>query len=160
MKNSHSGFLLLVFTLSILGVNKAPAVTLRQMAAACGIKYGTCDGPRSDAPFAALMARESNVITAQNCLKFASTQPQQNQFSFSTSDGLAQFCQQHNIEFRGHVLIWHEALPSWVSDGSFNRQQMLAIMKNHITTVVGRYQGQIKEWDVVNEGIDVFIARQ
>jgi len=150
MNSGSLAVILLALIYGSIGTVSSSAATLREMAAACGIKYGTCDGPRSDAPFAALMARESNVITAQNCLKFSATEPRQNQFSFSTPDGLAQFCQQNNIEFRGHCLIWHEALPSWVSDGNFNRQQMLAIMKNHITTVVGRYKGQIREWDVVN----------
>lgn len=42
--------------------------------------------------------------------------------------------------------------------GSFNgprasRDELLARMSNHIHTVVGRYQGKIKSWDVVNEAI-------
>jgi endo-1,4-beta-xylanase len=101
-----------------------------------------------------LIAQQCNIIVAENCLKFGATEPQQNQFSWGSPDALAQFCQQNGILFRGHCLVWHQALPSWVTSGSFNRQQMLDILKNHINNVVGRYKGKIVEWDVVNEAID------
>lgn len=151
--NAYRLLAVIGLTGGILGGINPCAATLRELAAACGIKYGTCDGPLSDAPFAALMARECNIITAQSCLKFSATEPQQNQFNFGSPDALAQFCQQNNIQFRGHCLVWHQALSSWVTNGNFNRQQMLAILKNHISTVVGRYKGRIVEWDVVNEAI-------
>ena len=34
------------------------------------------------------------------------------------------------------------------------RELLLARMKTHIQTEVGRYKGKIKGWDVVNEAID------
>jgi GH35 family endo-1,4-beta-xylanase len=61
------------------------------------------------------------------------------------------------MSVRGHCLAWHSQLPTWVSsDGKKNDQkwsktEALEILRNHITQVVGRYRGKIKEWDVVNE---------
>ncbi len=34
-----------------------------------------------------------------------------------------------------------------------SREELLAVMREHIHTVVGRYKGKIKVWDVVNEAI-------
>ena len=35
-----------------------------------------------------------------------------------------------------------------------DRETLLARMRDHIRTVVGRYKGKIHGWDVVNEAID------
>jgi endo-1,4-beta-xylanase len=58
----------------------------------------------------------------------------------------------------GHTLVWHSQLPHWVhqdaSGAPVTRDTLLARMREHIQTVVGRYRGRIKGWDVVNEALD------
>jgi len=41
-----------------------------------------------------------------------------------------------------------------VKGSTFTRDEMIAILKDHILTLVGRYKGKIKDWDVINEAID------
>src|SRR5207237_10886462 len=58
----------------------------------------------------------------------------------------------------GHTLVWHSQLPRWVHHDStgaaVSRETLLARMRDHIMTVVGRYRGRIKGWDVVNEALN------
>src|SRR5947207_10533674 len=58
----------------------------------------------------------------------------------------------------GHTLVWHNQTPQWVfQDSSGNpvsRDTLLARLRDHIHTVVGRYRGRIKGWDVVNEALN------
>jgi endo-1,4-beta-xylanase len=58
----------------------------------------------------------------------------------------------------GHTLVWHSQTPRWVFENAqgqpLSRDELLARMKNHISTVVGRYKGRIKGWDVVNEALN------
>lgn len=98
-----------------------------------------------------------NMLVAENEMKFDVLEPSRGQFNFWAADNLVNFAQKNNMSVRGHCLAWHSQLPTWVSsDGKKNDQkwsktEAMEILRNHITQVVGRYRGKIKEWDVVNE---------
>jgi endo-1,4-beta-xylanase len=70
------------------------------------------------------------------------------------------FAQRNNIKIRGHNLCWHTQVPRWIFTDSthtppdtVSKEVLLKRLKDHITTVVSRYKGQIYAWDVVNEVI-------
>ncbi len=98
---------------------------------------------------------EFNMLVAENAMKFGPMRPQPGVFNFASSDHLIVFAQEHQMTPRGHALIWHNQLPQWVNEGEFTRDSLLSVMEEHITKVVGRYKGIIREWDVVNEAIDM-----
>ncbi|MBN1125339.1 MAG: endo-1,4-beta-xylanase [Sedimentisphaerales bacterium] len=58
----------------------------------------------------------------------------------------------------GHTLVWHGQTPRWVyrdeSGNPLTRDALLARMEDHIMTVVGRFKGRVKGWDVVNEALN------
>jgi endo-1,4-beta-xylanase len=103
--------------------------------------------------YGALVAREFNQITADNAMKFKSLQPLRTVYDFKVPDRLVAFARQNEMQVRGHTLIWHQQLPGWVENGNFTRDEMIAILKDHVTTVVSHYRGQVAYWDVVNEAI-------
>lgn len=108
----------------------------------------------------ALVGNQFNMIVGENEMKFDATEPEQNQFSFGGSDAIMWVADRYHQEVRGHTLVWHSQVPAWVSqDGKknnhdYSKEQLLAILKNHIFQVVGKYKGQIREWDVCNEVLD------
>ena len=57
----------------------------------------------------------------------------------------------------GHTLMWHSQPPAWVfqdeKGGPLAREELLKRLRDHIHTVVGRYKGRVKGWDVVNEAV-------
>lgn len=104
-----------------------------------------------------LLSKHFNSITAENDMKFEELQPLEGQFTFEKADKLAAFASENGMKMRGHTLVWHNQTPDWVfQDGKgekIDRDQLLQRMKDHITTVMQRYKGQIYGWDVVNEAV-------
>lgn len=101
-----------------------------------------------------VLATEFNALTSANGMKMGPLVPIQGQYTWEFADALVDFTEDNNMEMHGHALVWHTQLPSWVENGTFNRDQMIDVMHNHIDTVAGRYAGRIDIWDVVNEAID------
>jgi len=111
-----------------------------------------------DAANAALVKREFNTISPENVLKWVIVHPQPNQYDFAPADKYVDFGQRNGMFIVGHTLVWHSQVPAWVFKDEqgqpLTRDALLARMKDHIQTVVGRYKGRIKGWDVVNEALN------
>ena len=105
-----------------------------------------------------LVTRQFNTISPENLLKFQSLHPEPDRFTFDAADRYVAFGQDRGMAVIGHNLVWHSQTPRWVWDGAngalADRATMLARMRTHISTVVGRYKGRIRGWDVVNEALN------
>lgn len=111
-----------------------------------------------DARGAALVKAQYNTISPENVLKWESVHPQLGTFDFTRSDRFVAFGEANNMFVVGHTLVWHSQVPRWVfqdaSGQPLGRDSLLNRMREHIHTVVGRYKGRIKGWDVVNEALE------
>ncbi len=104
-------------------------------------------------------------------------------YDFGPADAYVNFGLKNHMYIVGHTLVWHGQTPGWVFAGTnpppvetnapapdgrrfgrfrggfgFNgprasREELLQRMHDHIFTVMRRYKGKIKVWDVVNEAI-------
>jgi len=129
--------------------------SLRAHASARGLFYGAAVDTgllRTDAAYRALLAGQCNIVVAENAMKWAAIHPEPDRYAFEQGDELVAFAEQHAMQVRGHNLCWHEALPSWFAS-TVNPGNARQILTEHIRTVVGRYKGRIRAWDVVNEAI-------
>jgi GH35 family endo-1,4-beta-xylanase len=102
----------------------------------------------------AIVAGEFAMITPANSMKMNIIEPTQGVFDYTDTDALAAWAEQNGLEFRGHPLVWHTQTPAWLTDGTFDRQQMIDIMFAHIDGLMKHYPGKFPYWDVVNEAID------
>jgi endo-1,4-beta-xylanase len=111
-----------------------------------------------DAAAVDLVTRQFNSITPENLLKFESVQRQPGVFTFDAQDRYVAFGAARGMAVIGHTLVWHSQTPAWVwagkGGGLADRATMLERMQTHIATVVGRYKGRIRGWDVVNEALN------
>ena len=111
-----------------------------------------------DARGAALVKHHYNTTSPENVLKWESVHPRLDGYDFALPDAYVQFGERNGMFIVGHTLVWHNQTPRWVfQDATGNpvsRDTLLARMRDHIHTVVGRYRGRIKGWDVVNEALN------
>jgi endo-1,4-beta-xylanase len=112
----------------------------------------------ADPVAAEIITRQFNQISPENALKFQPTQPAADRYTFEAADRYVQFGLDRHMQVIGHNLVWHSQTGAWVFQGAdgqpADRETLLARMRDHIHTVVGRYRGRIHGWDVVNEAID------
>jgi len=130
----------------------------------------------------ALIKSQFNQITAENDMKWVNIHPREgvDGYEFAPADAFVAFGEKHGLQLVGHTLVWHNQTPDWVFAGTnpppasanpsgkkepgymrpvyagprASRAELLERMREHIHTVVARYKGKVKVWDVVNEALD------
>ncbi|MDR2496054.1 MAG: endo-1,4-beta-xylanase [Tannerellaceae bacterium] len=122
-----------------------------------GTAMNTSQIMEKDTPAVQLIRKHFNGIVAENCMKSMYLQPREGEFYFDEADRLVAFGEKYGITVTGHTLIWHSQAPRWFfTDGggkTVSREVLIERMRKHIHTVVGRYKGRVKGWDVVNEAV-------
>ncbi|HXM57065.1 MAG TPA: endo-1,4-beta-xylanase [Candidatus Dormibacteraeota bacterium] len=148
------GLLLIGLAASLRPHPAAAADPLRALATAKGLQMGTAvqaSALANDAKYSAGVSREFNSVTPENEMKWDATEPSQGQFNFGNADAIVNFATANNETVRGHNLVWHSQLPSWVTNSGFTAAQVKQVMLNHIAGVAGHFKGKVISWDVVNE---------
>lgn len=104
-----------------------------------------------------IVKRHFNAIVAENCMKMEEVHPADGVYNFKEADKFVNFGIENGLTVTGHCLIWHSQCPEWFfldeKGNTVSAEVLKQRMKEHITTVVTRYKGKIKGWDVVNEAI-------
>lgn len=104
-----------------------------------------------------VVLREFNSITAENAMKPQPTEPKKGEFNWEDADRIADFCRANGIKMRGHTLMWHSQIGSWMYQDEkgnlLSKEEFYANMKHHIQAIVNRYKDVVYCWDVVNEAV-------
>ncbi|KAK1569429.1 family 10 glycosyl hydrolase [Colletotrichum navitas] len=104
----------------------------------------------NNAKNAAILKSDFGVLTPENSMKWQSIEPTKGNFNWAGADALVNFATQNGQKVRGHTLVWHSQLASYVSNIK-DKATLTKTIEDHISAVVGRYKGKIMHWDVVNE---------
>ena len=123
-----------------------------------GVAMNAAQITGADSASVEIIKNQFNSITAENCMKSEELQPIEGEFNFELADKFVKFGEENNMYIIGHTLIWHSQAPKWFftdeKGTDVSREVLIERMKKHIFTVVGRYKGKVKGWDVVNEAFE------
>jgi endo-1,4-beta-xylanase len=140
-----------------LAVPALDGKALRELAAERGLGIGAAVAANPilcEPAYAEVLKREFNMLATENALKFGPVHPAPDRYEWSGADAIVEYAEANDMLVRGHTLVWHHQLPAWVEKGTWTREELMAVLEDHIQTVVGRYRGRIAAWDVVNEALD------
>jgi endo-1,4-beta-xylanase len=141
-----------------VGVRSDPSLkTLRQLGDKAHLKMGVAvgmDALHQDATYRHLAATQFSSVTPENVMKWEVIEPKQGVYDYSQADELIRFAKKNHQIVRGHTLVWHNQLPTWVTSGTFTSDQFRTIMRRHIRTEMTHFKGDITQWDVVNEAFN------
>ncbi|KAB8165734.1 1,4-beta-xylanase [Streptomyces sp. 3MP-14] len=104
-----------------------------------------------DCEYRKILGKQFSSLSPENQMKWEFIHPEPDRYAFEAADAIVDFAEENDQVVRGHTLLWHSQNPAWLEEGDFTDEELRAILRDHITTVVGRYAGRIQQWDVANE---------
>lgn len=151
--------LLLLFQRQSLATPDLPSPPLKTLAAQHGIQLGNFAIPSRlhEKPYREILTSQFDFALVDNQPNWhftdADLRPSPTKYNFKRIDEVVKFAQAHNMPIQVHHFVWGEEkwLPDWLKQGHYSKAQLLSIIHDHISTVGGRYKGQVREWSVVNE---------
>jgi endo-1,4-beta-xylanase len=127
---------------------------LRAAADAAGKLVGTAvqSSYLNDARYAAVFARHFNYVTAEYEMKWDPIERTRGAEDFGAADAIVNYALSRGMRVKGHALVWHQAVPSWVN--GLAAADLRVELERHIRSVAAHFRGRVVDWDVVNEAVD------
>ena len=128
--------------------------TLRSLAEEAGIEFGVAvntDLLANNGKYRHIVNTQYSSVTAENVMKWEALNPAPGVYDWAAAEELIANAEANGQVVRGHTLVWHNQLPTWLTTGDYSAEELRAILENHVRTVAGHFAGRIQQWDVVNE---------
>jgi endo-1,4-beta-xylanase len=77
------------------------------------------------------------------------------EYDLKTIDRAVDYATGNGWRIRAMHLVWGalevHAIPDWILNGNFTRDEYIDILEQHVKTMVGNYKGRVHEWSIANE---------
>lgn len=99
-------------------------------------------------------ASRFSVTAFGNEMKWYFTEKTRGEEDYAIPDAMLQFCEQNNIDVRGHNIVWDDPRyqPTWIN-GETTSEDLKEVVEKRMNSVILRYKGRLIHWDVENENL-------
>jgi endo-1,4-beta-xylanase len=101
----------------------------------------------------ARMAAEMDLFTPESNFQWSAMEPKPGQWNWQPTDAGLAWATANDIRVVGHALLYHWFIPDWLKT-SRDAKTLTEALHRRIDMTLGRYQGRIARWDVVNEPLN------
>ena len=126
---------------------------LRDAARSAGKLVGAAvqSGFLGDGRYNGVFSRHFNYVTAEYEMKWDPIERTRGVNDFGGADAIVSHALGNGMRVKGHALIWHGAVPSWVN--GLSSTDLRVAFESHIRAVAEHFRGRVYAWDVVNEAV-------
>lgn len=126
---------------------------LREAARSAGKLVGAAvqSGLLGDGRYSGVLSRHFNYLTAEYEMKWDPIERTRGSSDFSAGDAIVNYALGNGMQVKGHALIWHGSVPSWVN--GLSPADLRVAFESHIRSVAEHFRGRVYAWDVVNEAV-------
>jgi endo-1,4-beta-xylanase len=96
-------------------------------------------------PNPSIIQQNFGQVTHENSMKWGSLEATQGSYNWAPADQVVDWATTNGKLIRGHTLIWHSQLPTWV-EGITDAETLREAIRTHVSTTVTRYAGKIAHW--------------
>lgn len=105
----------------------------------------------ADGRYAGVLSRHFNYLTAEYEMKWDPIEHVRGDNDFRGGDAIVGYALANAMQVKGHALIWHGSVPSWVN--GLSAADLRVAFEGHIRSVAEHFRGRVYAWDVVNEAV-------
>lgn len=118
--------------------------SLRDAAENAGVLIGAAVRPSqlSETAYASTLAREFNMLEAEDAMKWQTLRPDPNTYHFRQGDAMVRFARAHQMKVRGHCLVGDHDNPDWLKQGCFSTHHFARLLHQHIAHVMKHTQAR------------------
>lgn len=129
-----------------------PAAPLKAIAP---FPVGTCvmTPELDDLGFVTLMLRHFNQVTPEWEMKMERILGPDGGYRFDAADRIAGFCRRNGLGLHATTFVWYAQDPPAFRRLAGDRRAFQAALAGYARTVMGRYRGLARGWDVLNEAV-------
>lgn len=130
-----------------------PSTSIKVKQTQNSFPFGTCISriDIDNEEFVNFFTKNFNWAVFGNELKWYWTEAQKGNLNYKDADDLLNLCQINNIQTRGHCIFWEvqDTVQSWIQ--SLNNDDLASAIQNRLNSLLMRYKGKFKHYDVNNE---------
>jgi len=92
-------------------------------------------------------------LTPENDMKWKNLEADKGVLTYENPDKIVSYARTNGKKVRGHCLLWHKSLPTWIKGECTDKKAALSLIDSHVKSTMQHFGSDVYCYDVVNEAL-------